>query len=71
MSSLLAVIHGAGESANNRTTLVHDFLKQSQSGSVLGSYKVNGTGNSSLDAFVIARLSGGALVPFKAAPAQA
>jgi len=71
MSSLLAVIRGAGESANNRTTLVHDFLKQSQSQSLLGSYRLNSTGNSSLDAFVIARLSSGALVPFKAAPAQA
>lgn len=71
MSSLLAVIHGAGESANNRTTLVHDFHKQSQSDSVLGAYKIDSTGNSSLDAFVIARLSGGALVPFKAATTQA
>lgn len=70
MASLLAVLHGAGEGANNRTTVVRDFLKQSQSQSVLGSFKIDSTGNSSLDAFVIARLSGGALVPFKAAPAQ-
>jgi branched-chain amino acid transport system substrate-binding protein len=69
MASLLSVLHGAGESANNRGTVVKDFLKQSQSQSVLGSFKIDGTGNSSLDAFVIARLSGGALVPFKAAPA--
>jgi ABC-type branched-subunit amino acid transport system substrate-binding protein len=70
MASLLAVLHGAGEGANNRTTVVHDFLRQSQSQSVLGAFKIDSTGNSSVDAFVIARLSGGALVPFKAAPAQ-
>jgi ABC-type branched-subunit amino acid transport system substrate-binding protein len=67
MASLLSVLHSAGESANNRGTVVKDFLKQSQSSSVLGSYKINSSGNSSLDAFVIAHLSGGALVPFKAA----
>jgi ABC-type branched-subunit amino acid transport system substrate-binding protein len=70
MASLLAVLHGAGEGANDRTTVVKDFLKQSQPQSVLGSYKIDNTGNSSLDTFVIAHLSGGALVPFKAAPAQ-
>jgi ABC-type branched-subunit amino acid transport system substrate-binding protein len=69
MASLLSVLRGAGESANARGTVVSDFLKQSQSDSVLGSFKLNGTGNSSLDAFVIARLSAGTLVPFKAAPA--
>jgi ABC-type branched-subunit amino acid transport system substrate-binding protein len=67
MASLLSVLHRAGESANNRTSVVKDFHKQSQSQSVVGSYKINSTGNSSLDAFVIARLSGGTLVPFKAA----
>jgi ABC-type branched-subunit amino acid transport system substrate-binding protein len=72
MASLLSVLHTAGESANNRGTVVKDFLKQSQpqSQSVVGAYKINSTGNSSLGAFVIARLSGGALVPFKAALAQ-
>lgn len=67
MASLISVLHGAGGSANTRGTLVKDFLKQTQSSSVLGSYKIDGTGNSSLDAFVIARFSSGALVPFKAA----
>lgn len=71
MASLLSVLHEAGKSANARSTVVKDFLKQSQPSSMLGSYKINGTGNSSLDAFVIARLSGGALVPFKAASTQA
>ena len=71
MASLLSVLHGAGASANARGTVVKDFLKQSQSSSVLGSYKIAGTGNSNLNAFVVARLSGGALVPFKAAPAPA
>ncbi len=69
MTSLLAALHGAGESANSRGTVAKDFHKLSQSQSALGAYKIKSTGNSSLDAFVIARLSGGALVPFKAAPA--
>jgi ABC-type branched-subunit amino acid transport system substrate-binding protein len=70
MASLLTVLQKAGESASSRSSVVKDFLTQSQSASVLGSYKIDTTGNSSLDAFVIARLSNGALVPFKAAPAQ-
>jgi ABC-type branched-subunit amino acid transport system substrate-binding protein len=70
MASLLTVLQKAGESANSRSSVVKDFHTQSESASVLGAYKIQTTGNSSLDAFVIARLSNGALVPFKAAPAQ-
>lgn len=68
MTRLLAVIKGAGKGANNRATVVSDFLKASASDSALGSYKINSAGNTSLDSFVIARLRHGALVPFKAAP---
>jgi hypothetical protein len=67
MTSLLAVLHGAGESAHSRGSVAKDFHKLSQSQSVLGSYRIQSTGNSSIDAFVIARLSHGALVPFRAA----
>jgi hypothetical protein len=67
MAALLAALRGAGESANSRGTVVKDFHKLSQSQSVLGSYRIQSTGNSSIDAFVIARLSHGTLVPFKAA----
>ena len=70
MSALLAVLKKAGENANNRTDVIKDFLKLSQSQSVLGSYSIDSSGNTSLDAFVIAKLSDGTLVPFKAASTQ-
>jgi len=50
--------------------VVKDFLKLSESQSVLGSYNIDSSGNTSFDSFVIARLSNGTLVPFKAAPNQ-
>jgi ABC-type branched-subunit amino acid transport system substrate-binding protein len=67
MSALLRVLAGEGEKANNRTDVVSAFLKQSKVPSVLGTYSINSSGNTSLDAFVFARMSGGKLVPFAAA----
>jgi ABC-type branched-subunit amino acid transport system substrate-binding protein len=68
MSSLLRVLAGAGRQADNRTDVVKDFLKQHEVPSVLGVFSINGAGNTSLSAFVFARLSAGKLVPFTAAP---
>jgi hypothetical protein len=48
--------------------VVHAFLKQNKVASVLGTYSIASNGNTSLDAFVFARPSGGKLVPFAAAP---
>jgi ABC-type branched-subunit amino acid transport system substrate-binding protein len=69
MSALIRVLADEGKKANNRTDVVDAFLEQHKVSSVLGTYSINsGSGNTSLDAFVFARLSGGKLVPFTAAP---
>lgn len=69
MSALLRVLQSAGHGANNRTTVVKDFLSQRKVPSVLGSYSIDSAGNTSLGAFVFAHPRGGKLVPFTAAPA--
>lgn len=71
MSALLSVLQQAGRGANDRTTVVKDFLKLKNRHSVLGTYTINpGSGNTSLDAFVVARLNNGTLTPVRAAPTQ-
>ena len=67
MSAVLHVITEAGQAANNRQTVAHDFLRLNLTSSVLGPFKIDSAGNTSLDAFVINRLSAGALVPLRAA----
>jgi ABC-type branched-subunit amino acid transport system substrate-binding protein len=68
MSAVLRVLEREGTSANNRTSVVNGFLSQKKVPSVLGTYSIDSGGNTNLDAFVFARMSGGKLVPFKAAP---
>lgn len=68
MAALLRVLADEGRKANNRTDVVHAFLKQNKVSSVLGTYSIGSNGNTSLDAFVFARPSAGQLVPFAAAP---
>jgi hypothetical protein len=68
MSALLHVLKQQGKHANDRTTVVNAFLAQRNVQSVLGTYSINSAGNTSLDAFVFARVSGGKLEPFAAAP---
>jgi len=68
MSALLSALKQAGSAANDRSTVTKDFLNLSINQSVLGSYKIDSAGNTSLDAFVIAHLVDGKLVPFRAAP---
>jgi branched-chain amino acid transport system substrate-binding protein len=68
MSALLQVIQLEGKSANERSAIVKGFLNLKVKSSVLGPYTINSTsGNTSLDAFVFARMRGGQLVPFTAA----
>jgi branched-chain amino acid transport system substrate-binding protein len=68
MSAVLRVIQGERVGADNRTNVVKAFLTQKKVPSVLGTYSIDSGGNTNLDAFVFARMSGGKLVPFKAAP---
>jgi ABC-type branched-subunit amino acid transport system substrate-binding protein len=64
MSALLAVLKQAGTAANNRSTVIKDFQTLRRSGSVLGSYSMNGAGDTSIAPFVFSRLAHGSLVPF-------
>lgn len=70
MSAVLHVLAEAGNAANNRRTVTRDFMRLRLTSSVLGPFQINSAGNTSLDAFVIDRLSAGALVPFRAASAR-
>jgi branched-chain amino acid transport system substrate-binding protein len=71
MSALLSVLKTAAGGADNRTTVVKDFLELKDRHSVLGTYTINTTsGNTSLDSFVVAQLNNGTLNPVGAAPTQ-
>ena len=64
MSAVLAVLKDAGSAANNRSTVVHDFQNLKRTQSVLGSYSMNGNGDTNIAPFVFSRLGHGSLVPF-------
>jgi len=64
MSAVLAVLREAGSAANNRSTVVHDFLSLKRSQSVLGPYSMDSNGDTSIAPFVFSQLRGGSLVPF-------
>jgi branched-chain amino acid transport system substrate-binding protein len=64
MSAVLHVLQEAGTGANNRATVVHDFLGIRNRDSVLGTYSISSTGDTSLAPFVFSRLQQGKLVPF-------
>lgn len=68
MSALLGALERAGKQANERGAVVSAFLNHKSTDTVLGTYSIDGNGNTSLNAFVFARPSGGVLVPFTAAP---
>jgi hypothetical protein len=71
MSALLSVLKTAAGGADNRSTVVKDFLELKDRKSVLGTYTINDTsGNTSLSSFVVARLNNGTLTPVRAAPTQ-
>ncbi len=69
MSAVLAVLHEAGSSAGNRSTVVHDFRGIKNRTSVLGTYSIR-NGDTTLGAFVISHFRAGALVPFRFVQAQ-
>ncbi|MBV9000259.1 MAG: ABC transporter substrate-binding protein, partial [Solirubrobacterales bacterium] len=64
MSALLAVLREAGSQANNRSTVVHDFLSLNNRQSVLGTYSMTSSGDTNIAPFVISRLQRGKLIPF-------
>ncbi len=66
MDSVLAVLREAGSAAGDRATVVRDYLAIKNRQSVLGTYSISGTGDTSLDAFTLSRVTAGRLVPFKA-----
>jgi branched-chain amino acid transport system substrate-binding protein len=65
MSAVLAVLHQAGTSVNNRKTVVQDFLAIRNRPSPLGTYSINQNGDTSIGPFVIERVKASTLVPFK------
>lgn len=64
MSALLAVLRKAGTAANNRGTVVSDFLSLKNRESVLGTYSMDSSGDTSIAPFVFSRVQQGKLVPF-------
>lgn len=71
MQAVLAVLREAGAKANDRATVVKDFFAIRNRQSALGSYSIDANGDTSLAPFVISRVgAGGALVPYRSAPAQ-
>ncbi len=64
MAAVLAVLREAGSQANNRSTVVHDFLALKNRQSVLGTYSMNSSGDTDVAPFVFGRLQRGKLVPF-------
>jgi branched-chain amino acid transport system substrate-binding protein len=71
MSAVVAVLHEAGSSANNRQTVVKDFLAIRNRTSPLGTYSINQNGDTSLGptAFLIERVKASHLSPSTAAAA--
>jgi branched-chain amino acid transport system substrate-binding protein len=64
MSAVLAVLREAGTAANNRSTVVRDFLSIKNRQSVLGTYSMSSSGDTSIAPFVFSRMQQGKLVPF-------
>jgi branched-chain amino acid transport system substrate-binding protein len=64
MSAVLAVLRKAGTAANNRSTVVSDFLSLKNRQSVLGTYSMSSSGDISIAPFVFSRIQQGKLVPF-------
>ncbi len=65
MSAIIDVLREAGNSANDRATVVHDFFAIRNRASPLGApYSIDVNGDSSIAPIVFERLQGGRLVPF-------
>jgi ABC-type branched-subunit amino acid transport system substrate-binding protein len=65
MAAVLGVLREAGSSANNRSTVVHDFFAIKGRSSVLGTYSIDSTGDPTTGPFVFSQLRNGALAPFR------
>jgi ABC-type branched-subunit amino acid transport system substrate-binding protein len=65
MAAVMAVLHEAGSSANNRATVVHDFFAIRNRSSALGTYSINVNGDTNLGPFVFSRFKGGTPTPFR------
>ena len=65
MSAVLSVLRDLGSQANNRSKVVHDFFAIHNRPSVLGTYSISSSGDTSISPFVISRLASGTLVPYK------
>ncbi|MGC9219991.1 MAG: hypothetical protein ACP5H2_01400 [Solirubrobacteraceae bacterium] len=68
MAAVLRVLARAGSKADDRSTVIKEFLSQRNVTGVVGTYSIDSSGNTTLDAFVFAHPRGGKLVPFQAAP---
>jgi ABC-type branched-subunit amino acid transport system substrate-binding protein len=65
VSAVLAALDKAGSSANERSTVVRDFMNLHRSSSVLGSYSIDRYGGPTIAPFVFARVRGTALQPYR------
>lgn len=65
VSAVLAALHKAGSSANERSTVVRDFMNLHRPTSVLGSYSIDRYGGPTIAPFVFARVRGTALQPYR------
>jgi hypothetical protein len=72
MAAVLHTLSEAGAKANDRATVVKDFLAlKNQAFAVPTAWSITAaTGDTSLAAFVFSRLRGGSLIPFKSVTAQ-
>jgi ABC-type branched-subunit amino acid transport system substrate-binding protein len=65
VSAVLAVLKQAGPAANQRATVVRDFMRFRSGSSVLGSFSIDEFGNPTIAPFVFARVHGSTLMPFR------
>lgn len=70
MAAVMSVLHKAGSGAGNRNTVVKDFFGIRNRTSVLGTYSINQNGDTNIGPFVISRIKGGGLVPYRAVQEQ-
>jgi ABC-type branched-subunit amino acid transport system substrate-binding protein len=65
VSAVLAVLEQAGSAANERATVVRDFMRFRSGSSVLGPVSIDEFGNPTIAPFVFARVHGSTLMPFR------
>jgi branched-chain amino acid transport system substrate-binding protein len=69
MTAVLDALRQAGASANNRATVLKDLLARNESTSVLGPYRLEGSGDTTLAGpFLFSHVTAGLLKPFTAIP---